>query len=77
MGLYDYRPYVKRIKNDRQIIFVCDKGFKLELGERPARMPALTPALPPGSVQGATCIDGSWSPDNLPRCVRENHPAIK
>ena len=25
MGLYDYRPYVKRIKNDRQIIFVCDK----------------------------------------------------
>ena len=26
MGLYDYRPYVKRIKNDRQIIFVCDKA---------------------------------------------------
>ena len=32
MGLYDYRPYVKRIKNDRQIIFVCDKGFKLKIG---------------------------------------------
>ena len=26
MCLYDYRPYVKRIKNDRQIIFVCDKA---------------------------------------------------
>merc|ERR1719192_2077422 len=61
MGLYDYRPYVKRIKNDRQIIFVCDKGFKLALG----------------SVKGATCIDGQWSPANIPTCVPENHPAIK
>ena len=32
MGLYDYRPYVKKITNDRQIIFDCDKGYKLELG---------------------------------------------
>ena len=33
MGLYDYRPYVKRITNDRQIMFDCDKGYKLKLGE--------------------------------------------
>ena len=25
MGLYDYRPYVKKITNDRQILFDCDK----------------------------------------------------
>ena len=32
MGLYDYRPYVKKIANDRQILFDCDKGFKLGIG---------------------------------------------
>ena len=32
MGLYDYRPYVKRITNDRQIMFHCDKGYKIKLG---------------------------------------------
>ena len=40
MGLYDYRPYVKKITNDRQIIFDCDKGWRLALG----------------SAEGATCI---------------------
>ena len=25
MGLYDYRPYVKKITNDRQIMFDCNK----------------------------------------------------
>ncbi len=25
MGLYDYRPYVTKITNDRQIMFDCDK----------------------------------------------------
>ena len=25
MGLYDYRPYVKKITNDRQIMFDCDR----------------------------------------------------
>ena len=32
MGLYDYRPYVKKITNDRQILFDCDKGYKLGIG---------------------------------------------
>ena len=32
MGLYDYRPYVKKITNDRQILFDCDKGYKLAIG---------------------------------------------
>ena len=40
MGLYDYRPYVKKITNNRQIIFDCDKGWRLRLG----------------SAEGATCI---------------------
>ena len=40
MGLYDYRPYVRKITNNRQIIFDCDKGWRLALG----------------SAEGATCI---------------------
>ena len=29
MGLYDYRPYVKKVKNNRQIMFECGRGAKL------------------------------------------------
>ena len=29
MGLYDYRPYVKKVKNNRQIMFECGRGSKL------------------------------------------------
>ena len=61
MGLYDYRPYVKKISNDRQIMFDCDKGYKLELG----------------SPQGATCVDGQWSPQEIPACLPEYHPSIR
>ena len=32
MGLYDYRPYVKRISNDRQIMFDCNKEYRLGEG---------------------------------------------
>jgi hypothetical protein len=32
MGLYDYRPYVKKVKNNRQIMFECGRGFKLSDG---------------------------------------------
>lgn len=29
MGLYDYRPYVKKIINNKQIMYDCDKGYVL------------------------------------------------
>ncbi|XP_055372262.1 uncharacterized protein LOC129606153 isoform X4 [Condylostylus longicornis] len=32
MGLYDYRPYVKKIANNKQIMYDCDKGYVLEIG---------------------------------------------
>ena len=32
MGMYDYRPYVKRIFNNKQILYECDKGFTLDNG---------------------------------------------
>lgn len=32
MGLYDYRPYVKKIVNNKQIMYDCDKGYVLEEG---------------------------------------------
>ena len=28
------RPYVKRITNNRQILFDCDRGYNLRLGEQ-------------------------------------------
>ncbi|XP_064458816.1 sushi, von Willebrand factor type A, EGF and pentraxin domain-containing protein 1-like isoform X2 [Ornithodoros turicata] len=27
MGMYDYRPYVRRVINNRQIVFECDRGY--------------------------------------------------
>lgn len=27
MGMYDYRPYVKKVTNKKQIVFECDKGY--------------------------------------------------
>ncbi len=32
MGLYDYRPYVKKISNDRQIMYDCEKEYRLDPG---------------------------------------------
>ena len=29
MGLYDYRPYVTKVKTNRQIMFECNKGRNL------------------------------------------------
>ncbi|XP_066943300.1 sushi, von Willebrand factor type A, EGF and pentraxin domain-containing protein 1-like isoform X2 [Macrobrachium rosenbergii] len=32
MGMYDYRSYVKRVRNNRQIRFACNKGFLIVSG---------------------------------------------
>ena len=32
MGLYDYRPYVRKVTNNRQIMYECDRGFMLDDG---------------------------------------------
>ncbi|KAJ8937901.1 hypothetical protein NQ318_001674 [Aromia moschata] len=32
MGLYDYRPYVRKVTNNKQIMYDCDKGFILAEG---------------------------------------------
>ncbi|XP_022257368.1 protein lev-9-like, partial [Limulus polyphemus] len=60
MGMYDYRPYVRKVKNNRQIMYECQRSYMLTDG-------------PPG----ATCVDGAWSPGNLPHCVRGSHPRIR
>ncbi|XP_050520065.1 sushi, von Willebrand factor type A, EGF and pentraxin domain-containing protein 1 isoform X2 [Daktulosphaira vitifoliae] len=60
MGVYDYRPYVKKIKNNKQIAFECDREYTIETGP-----------------VGATCIDGKWSPEVLPKCVPSNHPKLR
>ncbi|XP_060533491.1 sushi, von Willebrand factor type A, EGF and pentraxin domain-containing protein 1 isoform X2 [Cylas formicarius] len=32
MGLYDYRPYVKKVANNKQIMYDCEKGYVLAEG---------------------------------------------
>jgi hypothetical protein len=54
-GMYDYKPYIKRVSTGRQIAYECDSGYRLNDGA-------------PG---GATCIDGQWKPDGLPNCIKE------
>jgi len=61
MGLYEYRPYVRKIQNGRQIMFQCDRGYSM---------------IEPGP-SGATCIAGEWSPPQLPRCVEGSHPSLR
>lgn len=62
MGLYDYRPYVKKVINNKQIMYDCDKGYILENG-------------PVSS--GATCVGGKWSPAELPKCLPGQHPRLR
>lgn len=60
MGLYEYRPYVRKIRNNRQIMYQCNRGHILI-----------------GGPTGATCIDGQWSPAELPSCQEEAHPKAR
>lgn len=32
MGMYDYRPYVKTVKNNKQIMYECEKGYTIVSG---------------------------------------------
>ncbi|XP_021700723.1 sushi, von Willebrand factor type A, EGF and pentraxin domain-containing protein 1 [Aedes aegypti] len=32
MGLYDYRPYVRKVINNKQIMYECDKGYVIDTG---------------------------------------------
>ncbi|XP_043506750.1 uncharacterized protein LOC122527031 isoform X3 [Frieseomelitta varia] len=32
MGVYDYRPYVRKVVNNKQIMYDCEKGYVLEEG---------------------------------------------
>lgn len=61
MGLYDYRPYVKKVINNKQIMYECDKGYVVKAGSPP----------------GATCVGGSWSPIELPTCILGQHPRLR
>ncbi|KAL0277452.1 UNVERIFIED_CONTAM: hypothetical protein PYX00_004721 [Menopon gallinae] len=57
MGLYDYRHYVKKVTNNKQIMYDCDKGYALSEGPpgatcvdghwRPKQLPRCEPGLHP------------------------------
>jgi hypothetical protein len=55
MGMYDYRPYVRKVMHGRQIAFECQKGFYLN------------------GPTGSTCLNGVWSPSNLPQCLPNSY----
>lgn len=54
-GMYDYKPYIRRISNNRQIAYECEVGYRTN----------------DGAPSGATCMDGQWKPDGLPTCTKE------
>ncbi|XP_023218660.1 sushi, von Willebrand factor type A, EGF and pentraxin domain-containing protein 1-like isoform X2 [Centruroides sculpturatus] len=60
MGMYEYRSYVRKVGNDRQIMYECHRHYTLIDGPT-----------------GATCVDGQWSPREMPRCVRGSHPSVR
>ncbi|CAG0887447.1 unnamed protein product, partial [Cyprideis torosa] len=60
MGVYNYRPYVSKVPNDRQIMYECNKGFYMDL-----RGPT-----------GATCVHGIWRPVEKPLCLPLRHPEL-
>ncbi|XP_035774232.1 sushi, von Willebrand factor type A, EGF and pentraxin domain-containing protein 1-like [Anopheles albimanus] len=57
MGLYDYRPYVRKVINNKQIMYECDKGYVIETGPpgatciggkwSPMELPICTPGQHP------------------------------
>ncbi|XP_064088852.1 sushi, von Willebrand factor type A, EGF and pentraxin domain-containing protein 1-like isoform X5 [Macrobrachium nipponense] len=57
MGMYDYRPYVKKVRNNRQIRYECNRGFYLSEGPpgatciagrwSPKHLPKCSPKLHP------------------------------
>nr|XP_014289884.1 sushi, von Willebrand factor type A, EGF and pentraxin domain-containing protein 1 isoform X2 [Halyomorpha halys] len=57
MGLYDYRPYVRKVTNNKQIMYECNKGYTLAEGPpgatciaghwSPKNLPRCVPGLHP------------------------------
>lgn len=54
-GMYDYKPYIRRISINRQIAYECENSYRLA----------------DGAPSGATCMDGQWKPEGLPACIKE------
>lgn len=54
-GMYEYKPYIKRISNNRQIAYECDSGYRAS----------------EGAPSGATCFEGQWRPEGTPTCTKE------
>lgn len=84
MGLYDYRPYVKKIVNNKQIMYDCDKGYVLEVSLMDDHYTDSFPLLIPEHClplqvgpPGATCVGGKWRPLDLPQCLLGQHPRLR
>ncbi|XP_034243418.1 uncharacterized protein LOC117646517 isoform X1 [Thrips palmi] len=72
MGLYDYRPYVRKVTNNKQIMYDCDRGYVLAEG-------------PPGATciggewspqQLPKCVPGKHPRLRWSRSVRRRRAAL-
>merc|ERR1719447_578381 len=67
MGLYEYRPYVRKIQNGRQIMFQCDRGYSMIEGPSGATCIAggwSPPQLP-------RCVEGSHPSTRWARSIEK------
>jgi hypothetical protein len=55
MGLYEYRPYVRKIQNGRQIMFQCNRGYSMLEG--PSGATCLAGQWSPHQLP--RCVEGS------------------
>ncbi|XP_058446633.1 sushi, von Willebrand factor type A, EGF and pentraxin domain-containing protein 1 isoform X1 [Malaya genurostris] len=79
MGLYDYRPYVRKVINNKQIMYECDKGYVIDTGPPGATCiggkwsPRELPACIPGQHPRLRWTRRRRSIDLRLRFSRSNH----
>lgn len=54
-GMYDFKPYITRTAQNRQIAYECETGYHIKEGAQIA----------------ATCLNGKWTPEGLPTCSKD------
>ncbi|XP_050718385.1 uncharacterized protein LOC126999691 isoform X2 [Eriocheir sinensis] len=74
MGMYIYRPYVRKVRNDRRIRYECNKGYYLSSGPpgatcvagkwSPSAMPSCSPKLHP-RVRWTRSVNASDFPEHM------------
>ncbi|XP_052123223.1 uncharacterized protein LOC113209590 isoform X3 [Frankliniella occidentalis] len=72
MGLYDYRPYVRKVTNNKQIMYDCDRGYVL--AEGPPGATCLSGDWSPKQLP--RCVPGKHPRLRWSRSVRQRRAAL-